>query len=299
MELGRYGVWCSLEGGSLAAAVEAAQRIEALGYSALWQPMALRRDLMVTASQQLAGTRRLVIATGIATIYERAPLLMAAAQRALGEQSGDRFLLGLGCSHAPFTQPLFGRAYAPPLAAMREYLDAMDGGAALPGAPAREGDAPAGPRVLAALGPRMLALARERARGAHPYFMPPEHTRRARQILGPDRWLCPEVKVVLETDPARARALARAAGRVNISLPNYQRAWRELGFAAEDFAQGGSDRLIDATVAWGDVAAIRKHLDRHFEAGATQVCIHPVGVGGFQGGPDWKILEALAPGRSA
>ena len=115
MELGTYGVWCSLEGGTLAQAVEAAQRIEALGYSALWQPMALRRDLMVTASLQLAATKRLVIATGIVPIYERAPLVMAAAQRALGEQSGDRFLLGLGVSHAMFTQPLFGRAYDPPL----------------------------------------------------------------------------------------------------------------------------------------------------------------------------------------
>ena len=295
MELGRFAVWCSLEGGSLAQAVEAAQRVESLGYSALWQPMALRRDVMVTASLQLAATQRLVVATGIAPIYERAPLVMAAAQRALGEQSGDRFLLGLGVSHAPFTQPLFGRAYDPPLRAMREYLDGMDAGAAMPGAPAGPAQ-PAGPRVLAALGPKMLALARDRAMGAHPYFMPPEHTRRAREILGPDRWLCPEVKVVLETDPTRARALARAAGAMNISLPNYQRAWREfLGFDDADFASGGSDRLIDATIAWGDVAAIRKHLDRHFEAGATQVCIHPVGSGGMGAGPDWKVLEALAP----
>src|SRR5262245_17880485 len=295
MELGRFGVWCSLEGGSLAQAVEAAQRIEALGYSALWQPMGLRRDLMVTASLQLAATRRLVIATGIATIYERAPLAMAATQRALGEQSGDRFLLGLGCSHSAFTQSLFGRAYEPPVKAVSAFLDDMDAGVAFPGAP-KPAAAPPGPRVLAALGPRMLALARERAQGAHPYFMPPEHTRRARAILGPDRWLCPEVKVVLETDPARARALARAAGAINISLPNYQRAWREfLGFDDADFATGASDRLSDATVAWGDAAAIRKHLDRHFEAGATQICIHPVGTGGVLSGPSWEVLEALAP----
>jgi probable F420-dependent oxidoreductase len=294
MQLGKLGVWCSLEGLPLAGAVDAARRVEALGYSALWQPMGMRRDLMVTASLQLAATTRLVIATGIATIYERAPLAMAAAQRTLGEQSGDRFLLGLGCSHAAFTQSLFGRTYLPPLRAVREYLEQMDAGLSLTGAPARDAGQPAGPRVLAALGPRMLALARDRAQGAHPYFMPPEHTRRAREILGPDRWLCPEVKVVLETDPAKARALARAAGAVNISLPNYQKTWRELGFADADFAQGGSDRLIDATVAWGDITAIRKHLDRHLEAGATQVCIHPVGAAGFGAGPDWKILEALA-----
>ena len=150
-------------------------------------------------------------------------------------------------------------------------------------------------RVLAALGPKMLALARDRAMGAHPYFMPPEHTRRAREILGPDRWLCPEVKVVLETDPARARAAARAAGAINIALPNYQREWRQSGFADADFANGGSDRLIDATIAWGDAAAIRKYLDRHFAAGATQVCIHAVGAGGPMSGPNWDVLEALAP----
>jgi probable F420-dependent oxidoreductase len=294
MKLGPYAVWCSLEGVPLPDAIDAARRIESLGYSALWQPMGMRRDLLVTASLQLAATQSLVIATGIATIYERAPLVMAAGLRTLREQSGNRFLLGLGCSHAAFTQSLFGREYAPPLRAMREYLDAMDAGLSLTSGAPRVSE-PAGPRVLAALGPGMLALARDRAQGAHPYFMPPEHTRKAREILGPDRWLCPEVKVVLETDPTRARALARAAGAVNISLPNYQRTWRELGFADADFANGGSDRLIDATVAWGDVAAIRKHLDRHLEAGATQVCIHPVGTNGFGAGPDWKILEAVAP----
>src|SRR5262245_46492059 len=150
MQLGRFAVWCSLEGEPLPRAVEAAQRIEALGYAALWQPMSLRRDAMVTASLQLAATRRLVLATGIATIYERSPLLMAAAQRTLFEQSGGRFLLGLGCSHAPFTEALFGRAYEPPVAAMRAYLERMDAGLALPGGPPVERSAgPPAPRVLA------------------------------------------------------------------------------------------------------------------------------------------------------
>jgi probable F420-dependent oxidoreductase len=165
----------------------------------------------------------------------------------------------------------------------------------MPGVPAGAAAPSPGPRVLAALGPKMLALARDRAQGAHPYFMPPEHTRRAREILGPDRWLCPEVKVVLDTDASRARALARAAGVTNISLPNYQRTWRELGFDDRDFAAGGSDRLIDATVAWGDAAAVRAHLDRHFAAGADQVCIHAVGSEGAFAGPHWPTLEALAP----
>ena len=211
MELGRFGVWCSLEGGSLAQAVEAAQRIEALGYSALWQPMALRRDVMVTASQQLAATQRLVVATGIATIYERAPLIMAAAQRALGEQSGDRFLLGLGVSHAPFTQPLFGRAYDPPLRAMREYLDGMDAGVALPGAPAGPAQ-PAGPRVLAALGPKMLALARDRAHGRAPLL----HAARAHAARARDpraRSLAVSRGQGRARDRPGAGARARARGR--------------------------------------------------------------------------------------
>jgi len=296
VELGRLGVWCSLESVSLAAAVEAARRIEGLGYSTLWQPMGLRRDVMVTTSLQLAATTRLLLATGIATIDERAPVAMAAAQRALVEQSGGRFLLGLGVSHAPVTEPLFGRVSGPPLTSMREYLDRMDAGIGFPGASPPPDASPPAPRVLAALGPRMLALARDRAQGAHPFFMPPEHTRRARKILGPDRWLCPELKVVLETDPGRARALARSAGAVNLALPNYRASWLRLGYTEADFSDGGSDRLIDATIAWGDLAAVRRRIEEHLEAGATQVCIHPVSPGGYAAGPDWKVLEALAPG---
>ena len=197
------------------------------------------------ASQQLAATQRLVVATGIATIYERAPLIMVAAQRALGEQSGDRFLLGLGCSHGALTQPLFARDYDPPLRAMREYLDRMDAGIAFPGAPA-SASSPL-PRVLAALGPKMLALARDRAQGAHPYFMPPEHTRRAREIRG-RTVLCPEVKSCSRRIP-RARALALAAGATTSRCPPITRV-ATARVEPADFASGGSDRLIDATVAW-------------------------------------------------
>lgn len=297
MQLGRIGVWCSLDALPLAEAIEAAQRIESLGYSALWMPMTMQRDVLLTAGALLANTERLIVATGIATIYERAPSTMAAGQRALDELSGGRFLLGLGVSHAPIVQALYQRPYAPPLTAMREYLDAMDAGFDLGVGDAADAPArPALPRVLAAMGPRMLELARDRAHGSHPYFMPPEHTRRAREILGPGPLLCPEVKVVLETDPARARGLARAAGAVNITLPNYQNNWRRLGFGERDFADGGSDRLIDATVGWGDEAEVRAHIDAHLDAGATQVCVQAVTGGPIGTGPDWKALEALAPG---
>lgn len=301
MELGKFGVWCSLESLPLSQAIEAAQRIEALGYSALWMPMSMQRDVLVTASILLANTERLIVATGIATIYERAPSTMAAGQRTLHEQSGGRFLLGLGVSHGPIVEALYRRPYDPPLTAMRSFLDAMDTGVSFGGG-GEAAQAPTGrpeiPRVIAAMGPRMLELSRDRAHGSHPYFMPPEHTHFAREILGTDALLCPEVKAVLETDADRARNLARAAGAVNITLPNYQNNWKRFGFEDKDFADGGSDRLIDATVAWGDEAAVRAHLARHHEAGATHVCIQPVAEGGMAAGPDWKTLETLAPAAS-
>ena len=303
MELGRLGVWASMEGLPLAEGVAAAQRIERLGYRALWHPMAMQRDLMVVASNILAGTSELVLATGIVPLFERAPAVMAGAARALDEQSGGRFLLGLGVSHPPIVEGMHGFVYGPPLTAMREYLDAMDRGPnlrALLGdaapAPAEHPVQTGPPRVLAALGPKMLALSRDRAQGAHPYFMPPEHTKEAREILGPDAWLCPEVKVVFETDATVARNAARAAGATNIALENYRKTWRKYGFEDADFEDGGSDRLIDGTVAWGTQADIEAFLQRHLDAGATQVAIHFVNPAGMQAGLHWEAVEALAPG---
>lgn len=308
MQLGTRAIWASLEGLPLRERIEAAQRLERLGYSALWHPMAMQRDLMVVASQLLAETSELILATGIVPIFERAPAVMAAAQRALDEQSGGRFLLGLGVSHAPIVEGMHGLVYGPPVASMRAYLERMDRGpdftALLGSAPTPEVDAPepevvqtGPPRVLAALGPKMMALARDRAQGAHPYFMPPEHTAEARGILGPEPWLCPEVKVVFERDPTRARDLARQAGAVNIALENYQKTWRRFGLEEADFADGGSDRLIDATVAWGDASRIEAFLQRHLDAGATQLCLQVVNPEGPAAGLDWRAIEALAPGR--
>ncbi len=304
MELGPRAIWISLDGYDQKARVEAAQRIERLGYSALWHPMAIGRDLMVIASQLLAETNELILATGIVPIFERAPAVMMAAHRTLDEQSGGRFLLGLGVSHPPIVEQMHGLVYGPPLTSMRDYLDAMDRGPdmsiflgpdAAPDSGPVEQTGP--PRVLAALGPRMLALSRDRAQGAHPYFMPPGHTRDARAILGPDPFLCPEVKVVFETDPDKARNAARAAGATNIALENYRKTWRRYGLEDVDFEAGGSDRLIDETVAWGDETRIESFLSRHLEAGATQLCIHFVHPDGLAGGIDWRAIEALAPNR--
>ncbi len=307
MELGKLAIWTSVEGLELTPAIETAQRIESLGYSALWHPMAMRRDLFVIAATLLAHTKNLVLGTGITPTFERVPAVMAAGQRSLDELSGGRFLLGLGVSHAPIVEGMHGLVYGPPLATMRDYLDRMDRGpdfAALLGGPRDLAAAAAPavqtgpPRVLAALGPKMLALSRDRAQGAHPYFMPAEHTRDAREILGPGVWLCPEVKVVLETDPSKARDAARAAGAVNISLENYRKTWRRYGFKDEDFANGGSDRLIDGLIGWGTPAQIERFVRAHLDAGATQVCVQFVNPKGQNAGLHWEAVEALAPVNS-
>ena len=284
--------------------IESAQRLERLGYTALWHPMAMQRDLMVVASQLLAETTDLIVGTGIIPLFERAPAVMAAGHLALNEQSGGRFLLGLGVSHAPIVEQMHGFEYGPPLTSMRRYLEAMDRGPDMSiflgpdAAPGEEEPVQTGPpRVLAALGPKMLALSRDRAQGAHPYFMPPEHTRDAREILGSDRLLVPEVKVVLETDASRARDAARAAGATNIALENYRKTWRRYGFTDADFEDGGSDRLIDETVAWGTETQIEDFLQRHLDAGASQVCLHFVNPEGMASGLDWRAVEALAPKR--
>ncbi len=293
MKLGKLGVWASLDGMAAADAAKFAQRVEALGYSALWTPESRGRNVLVNAAWLLANTTRLVIATGIANIYARDAMAMANAQRGLDEQSGNRFLLGLGVSHVPLVATLRGHTYGKPVATMRAYLAAMKGapyGAPMPPKPSTT--------VLAALGPQMLALAAEQADGAHPYNTTPEHTAMARRALGPNKHLYPEQMVLLETDPARARAGARAALAHYLSLPNYVNNWRRLGFGDTDFAGGGSDKLIDATIAWGDEAAIRKRIQAHWDAGADHVCIQPLPPDGERLKLDTRILELLAPGAS-
>ncbi len=267
MNIGRVGIWTfQLEFQPAASAQAAAAEIETLGYGALWIPEALGREALTHAGLLLAGTRRLPIATGIANIWARDAMAMAAAQRTLTEAYPDRFLLGLGVSHAPLVEGVRGHRYRRPLAAMRAYLDAMDAApyvAAPPTTPLV--------RVLGALAPRMLGLAAERADGAHPYLVPPEHTTRARIALGPGKLLAPEQAVVLETDATRAREIARVYLATYLALPNYVNNLRRLGFGDADLAGGGSDRLVDAIVAWGDVTAVVARVRAHLDAGADHV----------------------------
>lgn len=275
VELGRVGVWTFLLDQQPAArAKELAAELEAMGYGAIWVPEAVGRDALVNAFLLLSGTERVTVATGIATIYARDPIAMTAGWNTVSEAFPGRFLLGLGVSHRPMVEGMRGHDYGPPLTAMREYLDRMDA------APYVAAPPPTPPeRVLAALGPKMLELARERTQGAHPYFVPPEHTAIAREVLGPDQLLAPEQKVVLETDTERARAVAREAMSLYLGLPNYTSNLRRLGFGDDDLADGGSDRLVDAIVAWGDLDAIAARVRAHHDAGADHVCIQVLPMG--------------------
>ncbi|HLI15565.1 MAG TPA: LLM class F420-dependent oxidoreductase [Acidimicrobiales bacterium] len=269
MELGRIGVWTSaLDRQPASVAREAAAEIEQLGYGALWVGEATRREAFANAALLLSATERIVVATGIANIWVRDATCMAAGQRTLAEAWNGRFLLGLGVSHQPLVSAR-GHRYERPLAAMRAYLDAMD--AAPYGAPS---PAPGTlVRVLAALGPRMLRLSAERADGAHPYLVPPEHTRWARELLGPAKLLCPEVPVVLEEDPRRAREIARRHLGAYLALENYRRNLLRLGFTAEELAGPAAERVVDAVVAWGGLERVVRRVREHLEAGADHVAV--------------------------
>ncbi len=289
MNIGKLGVWYFLEGMPAAAAAEAAQRIESLGYSALWIPETIGRHPFAHASWLLANTESLVVATGIANIYHREPGVTLAAQNTLNEQSGGRFLLGMGVSHKPLVEGVRGLNYGPPVATMRTYLEGMANAPYQGIAPATK---PA--TVIAALGPKMLQLARDACDGAHPYFSSPDHTAMASEILGPEKMLCVEQKIILEEDPAKARELARPVAQMYLGLPNYRNNWLRMGLDDADLENGGSDKFIDATFAWGSLAKIRERLEEHYAAGATHVCIQPVNPSGQMGDLHWQALEALA-----
>jgi probable F420-dependent oxidoreductase len=261
---------------------DAARHLESLGYGALWFPESRGREAFTTASLLLEATDRIVVVTGIANIWARDPMAMALGAMGLAESSGGRFALGVGVSHAP-SVAMRGHDYRRPIETMAAYLDAMVAVAN----PIRGGGA-APPVVLAALGPRMLGLARERAAGAHPYFVPLEHTTVARRALGDEAFLGPEQAVVIETDPDRARSIARAHMERYLVADNYRRNLLRLGWSEADVAEGGSDDLVDAIVGWGDVETVAARVEDHLARGANHVSVQMLG-------DDWLgDLETLA-----
>lgn len=260
--LGPIGIWAAeLRTVEPAAADAAASELEQLGFATVWVPGGISGDILEHIGRLQAATRTLILATGILNIWKHEPADIGAwwTQRSPDHQS--RTLLGLGVSHAP----AIGADYSKPLATMRAYLDKLDAAGLPPHA-----------RCLAALGPKMLELARDRTAGAHPYLNTPEHTAAAREVLGAGPVLAPEQGVILERDPAAAREIARANLRLYLTLPNYVNSWRRLGFGDADFEGGGSDRLIDALFAWGGLDEIKARVDAHLAAGASHVCLQVV-----------------------
>jgi probable F420-dependent oxidoreductase len=267
MDLGRVGVWWSRSWRlKEEPELDVARELESLGYTALWSSGGFDPGLSPHFERLLASTDHVPVASGIVSIWAAAPEEIGAAVADLEARFPGRFLLGLGASHAPIVKD-----YARPYSRMVAYLNALD---------ALETPVPPERRVLAALGPRMLELSATRAAGAHPYFVPLEHTARARDILGPGPLLAPEVAVVLETDHARARELARGYAAGYLGLPNYTGNLRTLGYGDDDIAGGGSDRLIDAVIPWGDAATVAARIREHHDAGADHVCIQVIADGG-------------------
>jgi probable F420-dependent oxidoreductase len=268
--LGRVGVWSFAFDAIPAAAVrEAAADIERLRYAALWVPEGgASREIFAHLSLLLSSTDRITVGSGIANVTARHPEAMAGGARTLADAFGERVVLGVGIGHQS-TAGRRGQEWADPVRRMEAYLDAMD--------VARMGPPPDIPvrRLLAALGPRMLGVAAERALGAHTYFVPIEHTVYARSLLGPEPVLAVEQTAIVSADPAAARGIARSWAAHYLELPNYANNWRRLGYG-DDLDDGGSDRLIDAAIAWGDVSSIADRVREHLDAGADHVCVQVI-----------------------
>ena len=290
MDIGKVGIWFFLDAMTAAESVEFARKAEKLGYGAMWIPEAVGREPFAHSAYLAAHTERIVFATGIANIWARDPITMSAASKTVADVSGGRFLLGIGVSHKPLVSNLRGHSYDKPYSYMREYLPKIK--SALYRAPMPKEPVPI---VIAALHPKMLQLSATEADGTHTYFVPPEHTAKARAAIGPKPWICAAQAVILETDAAKARAAARTYMKTYVPrLPNYTNNLKALGWKDEEFANGCSDKLVDAIVAWGTEDQIRARIDAHLKAGATHVCILPLRVDN-ESLPDMHAMEALAP----
>ena len=287
--LGKLGVWGFIDNMTAPEAAKFAQQLEQWGYSALWIPEAVGRDPFSIISFMAAHTKKLIFATGIANIYARDPMSMNAIHQTVSELAPGRFILGMGVSHAPLVKDIRGHDYQKPVNTMRNYLAAMESALYM----AANGEEQA-PIMLGALRQNMLKLSAEKASGAHPYFVPPEHTAWARDILGPDAWLCPEQMLILEADADRAREIARSHMATYTGLDNYKNNLKQFDFEEADFDNNGSDRLVDAIVGWGDKQALINRIRAHWDAGANHVCIQAL-QDEAERGPDMALLELLAP----
>ena len=265
MQLGPVGIWASqFRNAPREQALKEIRPLEELGYGAVWIPGGATAEILDLAADLLGGSDRIVVASGILNVWMHEPADVATSHHRLNEAHPGRFLLGLGVSHASIVEQNTSQPYRRPLQVMSRFLDALD--AANPPVPQAE-------RILAALGPRMLEMARDRSAGAHPYCITPEHTRQAREVLGKGRLLAPELKAILEPDPTRARAIARAHIERYFKQPNYVNNLIRLGYREEDLANGGTDRVIDDLFAWGSPGDVAARVAEHHQAGADHVCV--------------------------
>ncbi len=287
MELGRIGIWSiGLRwGGDAGEIAEAAAELEELGFSALFIPGGIGgEDVFPSVGRLLAATRSVPVVTGIVNVWMHSTEETAAAWAGFDREYPGRFQLGIGISHASLIDQDDPGRYRRPLVTMRAYLDGLD--AALPPVPRER-------RLIAALGPRMLELARDRTAGSHTYFVPEEHTRFARDRLGADATIAVEQAVLLETDPTVARSRSRDYMTNYLRRPNYTNNLLRHGFNEDDLRDGGTDRLVDAIVAWGDEQAIAERVAAHHEAGANHVCLQVIGVQPALPREQWRRLASL------
>ena len=289
MEIGKLSAFCFMDAMPAPESAAFCRRIERMGYKVVWSPEAWGREPFAHGAYLLANTDSLIYATGIANVWVRDPMTMAAAARTLAELAPDRFILGIGVSHRSLVEDLRGHEYTKPFSYLSEYIPRMKSSLYKAVAPKAEP-----PLVIAALHPKSLGLAAREAQGTQTYMCLPTHTSKARALMGPDRWVCPSVVVVFERDAAKARARAREHLSFYANQDNYRRILIAQGFAEADFENGCSDRLIDAVVAWGTEEKIRDRIAAHLAAGANHVCLMPLRCDGSPL-PDERALEAFAP----
>ena len=287
MEMGKVGAWVSTNTLNRKQLAELARGVDELGYDTLWYPESTTYESLAMGSFLLQNSTRLKVASGIANIYARDPFTAVAGHNSLNALYGDRFCLGLGVSHVPLVSGRRGHEYGKPVATMHAYLNAMESAEVDLSVPNRN-------LVLAALGPRMLELSRDMTEGALPYCVTPEHTVMAKEILGPDKWLCVEQKICFTEDETVARAVATKNMARYLAMTNYRDNWLRIGFSESELEGGGNERFLDSMVLWGNDDVIRRGLQAHIDAGATQLVIQPLDPSG-EPVPDWDALKNFRP----
>jgi len=289
MEIGKLGAFCFMDAMPAPESAAFCRRVERMGYKVIWTPEAWGREPFAHGGYVLANTERLIYATGIANVWVRDPAAMASAARTLAELGPDRFILGIGVSHRSLVEDLRGHKYVKPLSYLADYIPRMKSSLYNAVAPKAEP-----PLVIASLHPKSLALAAREAQGTHTYLCLPPHTAQARAIMGPDKWVCASVVVIMERDAAKARARAREHLSFYADQDNYRRILISQGFTAADFENGCSDRLIDTVIAWGSEDKIKDRIDAQLAAGANHVCVMPLRCDNAWL-PDERAFEAFAP----